>query len=303
MKERTGIPLRRQELLYGFPLQVAVFNVTDKVTSLIGNNEAILVREKADSDGEPKQATKSNTNQESRPKRKKSPPKQSEKDQEGSVKTIFDLQSKDENKPIRKKQKKDNDIIVTSSSMSIVGFIREYVKDNIYLVETYGDPQDLVVLCPWGIGPSLNSFSPYRVTSFSNTLPLKYKGDMKKWYVELKPTYILDVSGKDLISDIIQKHHPTSGEIVGKAIVFFKKWTKKSEIANTPTLDLEEMSSLKPKKSRRWDDFSDMPVTLIRELLVCFKYDKSGDIQELRRKFVDMINKKKVVGTAPISKS
>lgn len=294
LKERTGIPLRSQEIIHGFPPKPAVFSVTDTVLSILSNNESIVVREKTSTEPEPVLSTPEKRSKSA--KRKDITPSRIEGP---TIRTLSDLPSVEEKKRTKKKSKVVEPV-VTSSSLSFVGFIKEHMKDCIYLVETYGQPNDLIQMEPWGIGPSLGSFSPFKAVAYSDLLKSRHKGDINRWYVELKPSWILDSSGNDILSDLVQKHHPTPSEIVGKAIVFFKKWTTHSRsndnVEASKTLNRDVLLSLKPKKARRWDEFCDMPVTFMREILSVFKVDKTGDMVELRKKVLEVIQKRKSLG-------
>lgn len=152
----------------------------------------------------------------------------------------------------------------------------------------------LINKLPWGIGPLQTYFPSYKVIAYSEELKPKYEGEMKKWYVQLKPYHAVDSEGNIGMVQMGLHLHPVSSELVGKSIVFYKRWTKEA-ISNDNIMqkvNLDQFDSLKPLKKRRWDRYFEMPISQMRELLKSFNIDKEGDILELRSKVKTIIEKK-----------
>lgn len=206
--------------------------------------------------------------------------------------TIFDLSSSDPPSSISKKKVKKEETCITSK-LEFVGFIISSFKDNWYLIETVCSSDALINKLPWGIGPLQTSFPSYRVIAYSDELKSNYKGEMKKWYVQLKPYHAVDSEGNIGMVQMGLHLHPSPSELVGKSIIFYKRWTKETIYNDDPLpkVNLDQFDSMKPLKKRRWEKYFEMPISHMRELLKSFQYDKEGDIHELRSKVKKLIEK------------
>lgn len=293
IKDRTGIAIRHQVILHGFPPNPLTFQVTEEVLKYISKNDIIIVEEKKETTDTTQTVNTEPPKSGKRKKRKSETMTSSSR--ESKVKTIFDLQYQDIPSQRPKKKTKNEETCITSN-LIFAGFIISSFKDDWFLVETVCPSTELINLLPWGIGPLRIYFPSYKVISYSDELKSTYKGEMKKWYVQLKPYHAVDSEGNIGMAQMGLHLHPTPGELVGKSIVIYKKWT--NEIVRNDNesaiqkVNLDQFNTLKPLKKRSWEKYFEMPISHMRELLRSFHFDKEGDIQELRSKVKTLIEKK-----------